>query len=43
MDREFLSIANEIRKRLSDDYTKIERISQKIVQNIIAIFSRQIV
>ena len=29
MDREFLSIANEIRKRLSDDYTKIERISQK--------------
>jgi DNA mismatch repair protein MutS len=29
MDREFLSVANEIRKRLSDDYTKIERISQK--------------
>ena len=29
MDREFLSIANKIKKRLSDDYTKIERISQK--------------
>lgn len=29
MDREFLSVANDIRKRLSDDYTKIERISQK--------------
>lgn len=29
MDREFLNIANDIRKRLSDEYTKIERISQK--------------
>ncbi|MDX4058255.1 DNA mismatch repair protein [Aliarcobacter skirrowii] len=29
MDREFLSVANDIRKRLADDYTKVERISQK--------------
>ncbi|WP_198305584.1 MutS-related protein [Arcobacter vandammei] len=29
MDREFLNTANEIRKKLADDYTKIERISQK--------------
>lgn len=29
MDREFLNVANDIRKRLSDDYTKVERISQK--------------
>ncbi|HAC70576.1 MAG TPA: DNA mismatch repair protein, partial [Arcobacter skirrowii] len=25
MDREFLSVANDIRKRLADDYTKVER------------------
>ena len=29
MDREFLNVANEIRKRLSDDYTKIERLTHK--------------
>ena len=29
MDKEFLNIANDIRKRLSDDYSKVERISQK--------------
>ncbi|OCL92304.1 MutS-related protein [Aliarcobacter thereius] len=29
MDNEFLNIANSIRKRLSDDYTKVERITQK--------------
>lgn len=29
MDSEFLSIANDIRKRLADDYTKVERITQK--------------
>ncbi|AXH11575.1 MutS-related protein [Halarcobacter bivalviorum] len=29
MDREFLSVANEIRKRLTDDYDKIERLTQK--------------
>ncbi len=29
MDREFLSVANEIRKKLTDDYSAIERLSQK--------------
>jgi len=29
MDREFLSVANSIRKRLTDDYDTIERLSQK--------------
>ncbi|CAM3819200.1 MutS-related protein [Arcobacter cloacae] len=29
MDKEFLNKANEIRKRLTDDYDKIERLSQK--------------
>ncbi|OCL84364.1 MutS-related protein [Arcobacter porcinus] len=29
MDSEFLNIANSIRKRLADDYTKVERITQK--------------
>ena len=29
MDKEFLNKANEIRKRLTDDYDKVERLSQK--------------
>ena len=29
IDKEFLNVANDIRKRLADDYTKVERISQK--------------
>lgn len=29
MDKEFLSVANEIRKKLTDDYNPIERLSQK--------------
>jgi DNA mismatch repair protein MutS len=29
MDKEFLSVANSIRKRLTDDYDTIERLSQK--------------
>lgn len=29
MDREFLSVANDIRKRLTDDYDKVERLTQK--------------
>ncbi|MCD4758011.1 MAG: DNA mismatch repair protein [Arcobacteraceae bacterium] len=29
MDREFLSVANSIRKRLTDDYDTLERLSQK--------------
>ena len=29
MDKEFLNIANKIRKRITDDYNTIERISQK--------------
>ncbi|AXH08943.1 DNA mismatch repair protein [Malaciobacter halophilus] len=29
MDKEFLSVANDIRKRLTDDYDKIERLTQK--------------
>jgi DNA mismatch repair protein MutS len=29
MDREFLSVANKIRKDLTDDYTTVERLSQK--------------
>lgn len=29
MDKEFLSVANDIRKRLTDDYDKVERLTQK--------------
>ncbi|RXJ99088.1 DNA mismatch repair protein [Arcobacter sp. CECT 8986] len=29
MDREFLSVANDIRKRITDDYDKIERLTQR--------------
>jgi DNA mismatch repair protein MutS len=29
MDREFLSVANEIRKKLTDDYSSIERLTQR--------------
>jgi DNA mismatch repair protein MutS len=29
MDREFLSIANDIRKKLTDDYSVIERLTQR--------------
>ncbi|RBQ32379.1 DNA mismatch repair protein [Arcobacter sp. FW59] len=29
MDKEFLSVANEIRKKLTDDYNPLERLSQK--------------
>lgn len=29
MDKEFLNVANEIRKRLTDDYSKIERLTQR--------------
>ncbi|AXH14185.1 MutS-related protein [Malaciobacter mytili] len=29
MDKEFLNVANDIRKRLSDDYTKVERLTQR--------------
>ncbi len=29
MDKEFLSVANDIRKKLTDDYSSIERLSQK--------------
>ncbi|QKJ22029.1 MutS-related protein [Poseidonibacter lekithochrous] len=29
MDKEFLSVANDIRKKLTDDYSAIERLSQK--------------
>jgi len=29
MDREFLSVANDIRKRLTDDYNPLERLSQR--------------
>ncbi|MGM0519561.1 MAG: MutS-related protein [Campylobacterota bacterium] len=29
MDREFLSVANDIRKRLTDDYSAIERLGQR--------------
>ena len=29
MDREFLSVANDIRKRLTDDYDKVERLTHK--------------
>jgi len=33
MDKEFLSMANSIRKRLTDDYDTIERLSQKKTSN----------
>jgi DNA mismatch repair protein MutS len=29
MDKEFLSVANEIRKKLTDDYSSIERLTQR--------------
>ncbi|WP_044416065.1 MutS-related protein [Halarcobacter anaerophilus] len=29
MDREFLSVANEIRKKLTDDYTPVERLTKR--------------
>ena len=29
MDKEFLQVANDIRKRITDDYDKIERLSQR--------------
>src|SRR5574344_1016938 len=43
IDKEFLNVANDIRKRLADDYTKVERISQKIVLNIIVIYIQVLV
>jgi DNA mismatch repair protein MutS len=29
MDKEFLSVANEIRKKLTDDYSSVERLTQR--------------